>query len=32
MWLPPEHRRTVFGALARYLVTFARTGLLEEAA
>ncbi|WP_192499456.1 ATP-grasp domain-containing protein [Skermanella pratensis] len=32
MWLPPEHRHTVFGALARYLVAFARTGTLEAAA
>jgi hypothetical protein len=32
MWLPPEHRRTVFGSLAQYLIDFARTGVLEQAA
>lgn len=32
MWLPDHNRRMVFGALARYLITFSRTGSLEAAA
>jgi len=32
MWLPAEHRRTVFSALARYMVGFARSNSLDEAA
>ncbi len=32
MWLPAAARRTVFGSLARYLVTFAETGDLAAAA
>ena len=31
MWLPTSARRTVFGALARTLTTFARTGSLDAA-
>jgi hypothetical protein len=31
MWLPPAARRTVFGSLARYLITFAETGDLAAA-
>jgi hypothetical protein len=32
MWLPDEARRTVFDRLARYLIRFAESGSLEEAA
>lgn len=32
MWLPEAFRRRVFTCLARYLVTFARTGALDQAA
>lgn len=31
MWLPDHNRRMVFDALARYLITFSRTGSLEAA-
>ena len=32
MWLPEAFRAPVFAALARYLVTFARSGSLDQAA
>lgn len=31
MWLPEHNRRAVFGALARYMIAFSRTGSLDAA-
>lgn len=31
MWLPDHNRRAVFGALARYLITYSSTGSLDAA-